>query len=368
MKIAIVHDVLINKGGAERIALLFHKIFPNAPIYTAAYFPDKTYPEFRNADIRLTMKPWKLFNEKIVKLAFPFLFLSMKNCTLKDYDIILSSSTFCAKHISYENALHFCYCHTPFRLAWYPDTYLNQTNRYYFPFIKAISFILRKIDLSANKNIDLFITNCEGVKKKIMDIYNRASEVLNPPINISQYYISEDSGKYYLLVSRLEPYKKADIVVRAFNSLSKKLIVVGEGSRKAYLKNIAKSNITFYENLSDAELAELYSKCRALIFPQREDYGITPLECIASGRPVIAYSEGGITETMVSFQETNDAAVSTAYFFDQQSAESIIEAVSNFEELSFSPAFIREYAKRFDEESFKAGLLTLVHRHMSISA
>lgn len=357
MKIAIVHDELVRKGGAEQVVLSMHKAFPDAPVYTLCYNPDRTYPEFKTLKV-ITSWFQKIGNtEKLVKLLyFPFDIWAMRSMRLKDYDVVLVSTTHCAKYIRVsKNTRVITYCHTPFRLAWRPQSYANVIPKFFlfrWAFMGA-SALFRKLDKWASARTDNFLTNSKVVKKRIMDTYHPDNNVtiINPAVNIDKFYVSAQVKDYYLVVCRLEPYKKVDLVIEAFNQMpGKQLVVVGKGSMEKQLKEAAGSNIRFLDSLDAATLSSTYAEARALIFPQYEDYGITPLEAAASGRPVIAYGKGGVLDTMIGYADAQTPA--TALFFDEQTSGCLQDAVKKFETISFDPLFIRKHAEKFSESVF----------------
>lgn len=357
MKVAIVHDELVRKGGAEQVVLSMHKAFPDAPVYTLCYNPERTYPEFKGLKV-ITSWFQKIGNtEKLVKLLFfPFDIWAMRSIRLKGFDVVLVSTTHCAKYIRVsKNTKVVTYCHTPFRLAWRPQSYLDVIPRFFlFRWLfLAASALFRTLDKWASARTDTFLTNSKEVKKRIIDTYrphNRVT-IINPAVNIDKFYVSPQVKDYYLVVCRLEPYKKVDLVIEAFNNMpGKQLVVVGKGSMEKQLKEAAGSNIRFLDSLDARSLAKVYAEAKALVFPQYEDYGITPLEAAASGRPVIAYGKGGVLDTMIGYQDAQTPA--TALFFEEQTAACIQEAVARFETISFDPLFIRKHAEKFSESVF----------------
>lgn len=359
MKIALIHDDLMRRGGGEQVAICFHKAFPNAPIYTSVYQPELTYPYFKQVKIVTSWYQKMVKSEKWMKwLFFPFGLLAMKTFEIEEgYDVILISTTYSGKYIKLpKNALVITYCFTPFRLAWNPKSYSEYTNSsgvVRWVFDKVVN-TLQNIDRRSGSRTDCFLAMTEETKERLQHAYEPATEItiIHPPVNIANYQVSETTGDYYLLVSRLEYYKRVDLAIEAFNELGYKLKVVGRGSKKTELKQLANSNIEFAEGIDNEQLATLYRECKAFIFPQHEDYGITPLEANACGRPVIAYGAGGVLETMVPF--TGDASKATALFFEEQSVECLVKAVNKFETIkeAFSPTFIREHAESFDESIF----------------
>lgn len=357
MKIAIVHDDLVRKGGAEQVALSFHNAFPNAPIYTLAYDANHTYPEFKDCDIRTSWFGQFIKSEKYMKLLFyPMGVLAMQQLDLSDYDVILQSTTHCAKYIkTAPHTLVITYCHNPFRLVWDTESYakVNEAGKLKRSVYGKVISILRDIDKASAKRTNWFITNAQEVVHRIQQAYAPDNEiaVINPPVKCKNFYVSNSVADYYLVVSRFESYKKVDLVIDAFNKMpDKKLVIVGKGSREKEIKENAGNNITFLTGLDADDLAKLYANCKAFIFPQLEDYGITPLEANASGRPVIAYGKGGVLDTMIPFK--SDSLKSTAVFFNEQTVPALKNAIEQFEQLEFDPAFLRAHAQSFDESCF----------------
>lgn len=356
MKIAIVQDELVRKGGAEQVVRYFSMAFPDAPIYTSAYQADGTFEYFKNCDVRSSWFQLFAKNEKLLKrFFFPFGVIAMKQLDVTGYDVVLLSSTQCAKYVKIsKNSLVINYCHTPFRLAWRPESYAEYTSA---GFVKKLLYnivihILKFIDFKAAQRTDIFLTNAEEVKLRIQSSYKTSKQiaVINPPVDCSQFVVNNTVKDYYLVVSRFEYYKRVDLVIQAFNILGLPLIIVGKGSKEKELKELAGSNITFMSNVPENALVDLYANCKALVFPQLEDYGITPLEAASAGRPVIAYGKGGVLETMIPYR--GNAQEATAVFFEEQTVESVLKAIKIFENLEFDPHFIRRHAEKFDKMVF----------------
>jgi glycosyltransferase involved in cell wall biosynthesis len=355
MKIAIVQDDLMRRGGAEQVVRCLHMAFPEAPIYTLCYQPQLTYPYFKECDVRTSWFQSVVSTEKAMKmLFFPIGLLAMQQLDVTGYDVVLLSSTYCAKYVKVsENTIVINYCHNPFRLLWHPESYAE----YHSKGLKklAVTTIIKAIrhyDFKTAQRTNYFITNTSDSAERIRKAYKPSKEIaiIKPPVNCSNFHVAGKTGSYYLLVARLEYYKRVDLAIEVFNDLGYPLVIVGRGPKEAELKKQAKSNITFKSGLSNVEIARLYAECKAFIFPQHEDYGITPLEANASGRPVIAYGQGGVLETMIPY--TDDSLKATAVFFPEQTPESLKQAIATFEQLTFSPAFIRAHAGQFDELLF----------------
>jgi glycosyltransferase involved in cell wall biosynthesis len=369
MKIAIIQDELVRKGGAEQVVLSFQTAFPDAPIYTLSYNSETTYPEFKNSNIKTSLLGKYIKDDlNLKRFFFPLGVWAMQNMDVKGYDVVLISTTHCAKYINVDkNTLVITYCHTPFRLVWRPDSY-EEISRLGFVTSKLYLFaakVLKKIDYKSALRTDWFLTNSMEVVPRIQEAYHpkRPITVINPPVKCKNFYVSQTIKDYYLVVSRFEPYKKVDLVIQAFNNMpDKKLIVVGKGSLDQSIRSMAKSNVTIVSGLDASELATMFSECKALIFPQYEDYGITPLEANASGRPVIAYGHGGVLETMIP--HINDSSKGTALFFDEQTEASLTEAVMKFESIDFNPVFIRRHAEKFDESVFVKKIQSFVQQKL----
>jgi glycosyltransferase involved in cell wall biosynthesis len=371
MKVAIVHDELIRRGGGEQVVLTMLKAFPDAHLYTSCYNPDKTYPEFKKYSIKTSLFGGLAKNERLLKLLFfPFGLLAMKFLKVKGYDIVIISNTYCAKYVSISDSSKiFIYTYTPFRLAWNPTSYeeYNKSKGIKRMLYDQVVAILKKIDKKAASKGNYFLGMTQETAERIRQAYDvRDVKIIPPAVKCENFYIGKTVSNYYLLVSRLEFYKKVDLAVKAFNELGHRLIVVGNGSKKEYLKSIAKSNIEFKNSLSKEEIATLYANCKAFIFPQHEDYGITPLEANASGRPIIAYAKGGVLETMVPYNGVDSDF--TAVFFNDQTVDSLIKGISLFEQIApkVQSEFIRKHAEKFDESVFIKKFIDYVNERIQV--
>lgn len=349
VKIALVHDWLTNMGGAERVLINFKEIYKDSPIYTTLYNPKKLDNELKNIDVRTSF----LQNEKNLKKGhqglLPYMPAAFENFDLNEYDIVLSSSSSCAKGIvTSPSSMHICYCHTPMRYGW--EFYYEYANDWDMKKIKRsmlkyfINYIRVWDNVSSNR-VDYFIANSKNVAWRIWKHYRRESVVIHPPVRCHLFNVSDIDEDYFLILSRLVPYKKIDLAVRAFNELGLPLVVIGDGVEKEKLQSIAKDNIKFLGRQPDNVVKEYYSKCRAFIFPGEEDFGITSLEAQASGRPVIGFGKGGLLETVVEGK--------TGVFFNEQTVESLKDAVKRFQHMDFDKQTIRTHAGEFSEEMFK---------------
>ena len=348
MKVAIVHDWLTNMGGAEQVVINFKDIYPKAPIYTTFYNPDNLDNRLKNLEVKTSF----LQKKKMItnhKKYFPLMPLAFENFNLNEYDVILSSSSCCAKGvITKPESIHICYCHTPMRYAWeLRDDYINGMGKIKRRLIKILLHYMRIWDLANSNRVDYFIANSTAVQKRIKKHYKRDSVVINPPVRCQLFNISENDGDYYFIVSRLVSYKRFDLAVKACKELGKKLIVIGDGPERNRLEELAKNNnnIKFLGKQSDEIVKKYMQECKALLYPGKEDFGIVPVEVQACGRPVIAFGEGGVLDSVIDQK--------TGIFFKEQTVESLKQAIEKFETMKFNKKEIREHALRFDEKVFQ---------------
>lgn len=349
MKVALVYDRVNKFGGAERVLLALHHLYPQAPIYTLVHNPDtarwsrgiKIIPSFFNKI--------KFFRTRHELLA-PIGSYGFEDFNFNHYDVVISVTSADAKSIiTRPKTLHICYCLTPTRYFWQGfSEYEKDLKMKLLP--KSIKKNLRSTDYINAQRPDRYIAISREVKNRIKKHYHRPASIIYPAIE-DKFYSKRtlktfSQRKSYLLVSRLVPYKKADLVIRAFNKLGKPLVVVGTGSDKLRLKLISKSNIKFVGQVSDSKLISHYRQAKALIFPQHEDFGLVPLEAQASGTPVIAYAQGGALETVIDQK--------TGLFFKQQTINSLIDAVQRFEagKHQIKPSFCLQQARKFSLSGF----------------
>ncbi len=349
MKIALVHDYLVQYGGAERVLECFCELFPYAPIYTLIYDKEATHGIFEGKRIYTSFLQKFPFSKKKHRI-FPLLMpLGIEQFDFSKYDIVLSDSSSYAKGIiTGPDTIHICYMHTPMRYAW--DDCQKYTQDFSFPMIikKIIPFVMNYIriwDKASADRVDKFIANSNFVAKRIKKYYRKNSTVIHPPANIKKFYVSKKRGDYFLMVGRLIAYKRHDIAIQAFNKLKLPLKIIGRGPEMKRLQKIAGPSIEFLGRVEDEKLAEYYSKCKAFVFPQEEDFGIVAIEAMASGRPVIAFRGGDIPEHL----EEGKMGI----FFDRQTPEDIISAVEKFRDEDYDPQYIRSKALPFDREIFK---------------
>ena len=356
-KIALVFDWMTNPGGAEKVNYKLHKMFPSAPIFTSIYNKEKL-EEFSNANVKTSFIQNLPFAKKKHQLYLSLMPYAYENFDLSEFDIVISSSHACAKGIiTKPETLHICYCHTPMRYAWDNwHKYFNEykMNRVLKGIAKKRIHKIRMWDKTSADRVDHYIANSTTTQKRIEKYYNKKSTIIHPMIDLSKYKISKNTKGYFLAVGRLTPYKKFDLIIEAFNELGLPLKVVGTGIMENELEEKAKENIEFLGYVDDTTLKKLYSEAEALIFPQLEDFGITPLESMASGRPVIAYNQGGALDTV-----QDDL---TGIHFKTQSKVSLKKAVNKYiqEKSKFNPIDIRASVIKFDTKVFEKSFIKLI--------
>lgn len=348
MKVALAHDHLFQLGGAERVVLEFHKIFPDAPLYTLISAL-KNGGTFEELDIRTSFLQKMPGAKKHLQYYLSLMPLAWEQLNFNKNNIVLSSTSALAKGIiTPPNCLHVCYCHTPTRYLWSDAyNYIEELNQ---PRIikKLLPLVLHKLrmwDLFAAQRVDYFIANSHYIKKRIRKYYNKPAHVIYPPVNVEQYRTSKNIKDYYIIVSRLRPYKKVDLAIRAFNELGLPLIVIGSGEEYNKLKKLARSNIKLLGEVSEEKKIQLLSQAKAFIHPQVEDFGIAAVEAMAAGRPVIAYNEGGATETVIDGQ--------TGVLYDEQSWECLVHTILKFDHTEFDSEVIRNHANKFNATRFR---------------
>jgi len=356
MKIALVHDYLIQDGGAERVLMALHEIWPEAPIFALLHDPKHLGPSFNGKDIRTSFLQRLPFALRHYKWFMPLMPSATEHYNLDEYDVVISSTSAFAKGIiTRPDALHICYCHTPTRYLWSDTHSYIESLRLPAPVRRLTQMSLSKIrlwDRLAADRVDRFIANSETVRHRIMKYYKRDSEVINPPVETSNFRVAKTKGAYFVAGGRLVAYKRFDLIIKAFNKLGLKLKIFGEGPEAGRLKAMARRNVEFTGKINDREKADLYRLATAYIHPQEEDFGITAVEAMACGRPVIAYRQGGATETVIEGL--------TGVFFDEQTPEAIASAVVNLKPDNFDPKKIREHAENYSKENFRRRIETFV--------
>jgi glycosyltransferase involved in cell wall biosynthesis len=361
MKIALIHYWLVTMRGGEKVLEELCRLYPQADIFTHVVVPEKV------SDVIKAHKITTSFISRLPGAArhyqkyLPLMPLALVQLDLRNYDLVISSESGPAKGVvTGENTLHLCYCHSPMRYIWnmYHD-YRKGAGGFTRTMMAPTFNYLRQWDYVSAARVDHFLANSTTVQRRIAKAYRRKSDVIHPPVAVESFSPTGIIGDYYLYCGQFVPYKRADIAVQAFNRLGKKLVMVGEGSEAARLKKMALPNIHFAGPQSAEALRDLYAACRALVFPGEEDFGIVPVEAMASGRPVIAYDKGGIRDTV------RDG--SSGILYPGQSVEGLLSAIARFEkeESRFVPAAIAAEAARFSANRFREEMEKLVERKMA---
>jgi glycosyltransferase involved in cell wall biosynthesis len=357
MKVALVHDYLNQMGGAERVVMALHELFPDAPIYTSIYDPARVDPAFQKMDIRTSFMQKLPLVTKHHQPYLPLYPFAMENLDLRGYDLVLSSSSAFGKGvITRPETLHICYCHTPMRWCWNYEEYvererLGKVARAILPFLITK---LRTWDQISAMRVDHFVANSPIVAERIRKYYRREAIYIPPPVEASRFPFDPtiETENYFLILSRLVPYKRIDLAIEACNQLQLPLVIIGGGRDLERLKRMAGPTIRFLGKLPDEEVLHYYTHCRAFIFPGEEDFGITPLEAQACGRPVIAYGAGGALATIV------DGI--TGIFFREQTVKSLTTVLASFNEQMFNPYVIHNHALEFDIPRFRRRILQFI--------
>ena len=356
-KIAIVTDWMTNYGGAESVISAFHDLFPEAPIYTTLYKPEKMRELGGLKNVKTT------YLNKIPGVKHQWMIGLMPTAVemmdLDEFDIVLSSCHSVSKGvITKPSTLHISYCHTPMRYAWESWDFESRLKKFPKLLHGTIRKQMKKIkrwDAAAAQRVDQYIANSSYIASKIKQHYKRKSDVIYPPVRTQSFQaVQSPRANYYFSVGRLIPYKKFDLLVETFNKSGLPLKIAGTGPELERLKSLAKSNVEIMGYVDDNTLQDLYANCKGFLFPQMEDAGIVPLEAMASGRPVIAYNKGGSLDTMIEGK--------TGVFFEEQQIESLTSAIQKFETMTFDSGFIRKHAEKYDIERFKEKILNHIEK------
>lgn len=355
-KVAIVHDFLTYWGGAEQVLRSLHNIYPEAPIYTLLY-DRKAGKYFPGAKIRPSfLNRLPRFIQKKKKFLLPFLATAAETFDLSEFDIVISNSSSFAKGIIVKpRTLHISYCHTPTRFLWdWYHNYLKENKAGTLKKIVAVPIlhILRLWDSSASERVDCYIANSKHTARRIWKFYHRESRVIYPPVDFERFNAYEElpqisEKNYYLIVSRLSPYKKIDIAVQAFNKMNLPLIIIGSGEDKKRLKKMAGSNIKLLDFQPEEKLAAYYKNAKAFIFPGEDDFGITILEAMSFGKPVLAFARGGALETVKPGKNGE--------LFESPLPEILADGIRrmNRNMENYNSEEIKAFAKQFSRQNFE---------------
>jgi glycosyltransferase involved in cell wall biosynthesis len=355
LRVALVHDWLTGMRGGEKVLEVLCELYTDATLFTLLHNKGAMSPSIENMRIQTSFVQNLPFKEDHYRNYLPLFPRAIESFDFSGYDLIISTSHCVAKGAKpVDNALHICYCFTPMRYVWEQYVEYFGKGRAGIATRTAMALIapaLRNWDVRASARVHFFVADSENVARRIERYYARAADVIHGPVDTSLFKPSGNPGDYYLMVTALVPYKRVDLAVDTFNQLGVRLVIIGSGPDEEKLKARAASNIEFLGWEGDDILAKFYANCRALIFPGIEDFGIVPLEAMASGRPVIAFAQGGALETVVGIGENP-----TGVFFYEQSVDALKKAIKEFESRQFDSTAIRKHAEKFDRKRFKQRL------------
>jgi glycosyltransferase involved in cell wall biosynthesis len=361
MQLALVHDWLNQYGGAERVLEVLKAMYPAAPLHTSMYWREGMPAAYRAWDIRAS---WLDRAPGIYRHHQPYLPLyplAFRSFDLSDYDVVLSNKSGFCHGVPTGRALHICYCLAPTRYVWNFDTYAERESmgRAARLALKPIIARLRRWDYAAAQRVTHFVAISREIQGRIRRYYNRDSIVIHPPVDLHRYQPAASHDDFYLIVSRLIPYKRIDLAIDAFNRMQRPLWIVGGGRDLERLQSMAGATIRFLGRVPDIDLPDLMARCKAFVFPGYEDFGIAPVEAQAAGRPVIAYGAGGALDTVIDGQ--------TGVRFTQQTAEALIDAAHRLDAIDFDTGTIRDNAARFDAEVFERKLRAFIEERRQAS-
>jgi glycosyltransferase involved in cell wall biosynthesis len=347
--IAVVHDYFTQMGGAEKVAEELVRMLPNADLHATVALPDRMPHSLAAKKVGTTWMQHMPAMKDYYRLYFLLYPLAVRSLDLSGYDLVISSSSGYVKGVRTDrDAIHVCYCHTPMRWVWSFDSYsaretMGTAKRLLLPpLIRA----LRNWDEGASRAPDHFVANSKTVAARIQRAYGRTAEVIHPPIDVNRFRASNEQEDYYLVLARLVSYKRIDLAIEACTALGRRLIVIGDGPDLARLQAAAGPTVTFLHHIPDAEVEHYAARCRALLFPGEEDFGMAPLEIAAAGRPTIAYRAGGAVETIVEG--------ATGVFFDRQEVSHVAAAIQRFEQQDWSAPALRRHAECFGIAVFQS--------------
>ena len=361
MNLALVHDWLNQIGGAEDVLQHFTSYYPNAPVYTSIYAPDLMPAAYRDWDIRTTWMDRLPGIHRHQQRYLPFYPPTFGRMDLSGYDMVLSNkSGFCHGVHTGPDTQHICYCLTPTRYVWMLDSYLAREGFGTAVRLAArlVAKLFRRWDYAAAQRVDHFIAISSAVQQRIKRFYGRDSTIIYPPAEVAERFVpANQTGDYFFIVSRLIPYKRIDLAVQACTRLNLPLVIAGKGRDRERLEALAGPSVEFLGFVPDEDLPDLIARCRAFIFPGLEDFGITPLQAQAAGRPVIAFKGGGALDTVIPGE--------TGVFFEEQRVESLMAVLQDFDANRFDPARMRAHAMQFDSAVFKQAITGYVERVFS---
>jgi len=348
MKIALVHEMLVKLGGAERVVRKLLDMYPRSPIYTLFHNKKNTEEWFKKTKIHPSYLQRYFEIIKSPKWMIARMPEAIEQFDFSKFDAVISSSSAFAHGIDSEKVKHLCYCHSPMRYAW--DYTHEYTKNMSAPMRLATAYMLTGLriwDFQTASRPHKVIANSKHVQKRIAKYWRRDAEVIYPPVKVKSFKPTAGHEDYFLIVSALTPFKKIDLAVQAFNKVGRKLVIIGDGAQRKVLEDMAKPNIEFLGRKEDPVVREYMQNCRALIFPGEEDFGITPVEAMAAGKPVLAYGVGGVLESV--------EAGKSGEFFDEPTVDSMLDGLMRLmlNEKHYDHKQIRKNAERFDESVFE---------------
>ncbi len=372
VRVALVHDWLTGMRGGEKCLEVFCELFPDADLYTMIYVPERVSETIQNMNIHAAWINQLPGVKSYYRYCLPLFPGVIERFNLAGYNLVLSSSHCVAKGVLPKKALHIAYVHSPMRYVWdMHDLYFGPDSLWLARVAMALTrSSLQKWDVRSSERVNFFMANSHNVSSKIRSLYGREATVIHPPVDIEQFYVRESPEPYYLVVSALVPYKRVDIAIEAFNQLKLPLKIAGDGPLRGPLQRNAGQSIEFLGWVDNCTLARLYASCQAVIFPGEEDFGVVPLEAQASGRPVIAYGKGGVLETVVPLNLSENAQYCgtepTGIFFQEPSPANLVSAVEYYEKRKrvFNPSKIRLHATSFSRDRFRVQIRNYVETRL----
>jgi glycosyltransferase involved in cell wall biosynthesis len=364
LRVAIIHHWLIAYRGGEKVLEELCVLFPQADIYTHVLDRAVLPPSLASKSIKTTFINSLPLAKRLYQKYLPLMPMALENLDLREYDLVISIESGPAKGVlTLPQTLHVCYCNTPMRYVW--DMYHEYMSR--AGLIKRLLMIpffhyIRLWDRVSADRVDYFVGNSINVSRRVSKHYRRNADVVYPPVAVDDFCISRKIDDFFLLVGQLVSYKRVDLAVKVFTRLGKRLVIIGEGEEMHALRVSAGHNVEFLGRQSFEVLRDHYSRCQALVFPGEEDFGIVPVEAMASGRPVIAYGRGGALETVVDGK--------TGIFFHDQTEDALLEAIERFEGMKghFFPDEIRAHARRFGPERFRTEMSEIIEIQLQAHA
>jgi len=357
MKIALVHEMLVKLGGAERVVRKLLDMYPRSPVYTLFHNKKATSEWFKKAKVHPSYLQRYYEKKKNPKWLLSKMPAAIEQFDFRKFDVVISSSSAFAHGIKTDKVKHLCYCHSPMRYAWdYTHEYTRDMSSLMRYATANLLTDIRIWDFRAASRPHKIVANSKHVQKRITKYWRRDSEVIYPPVNVKAFEPTAEHEDFFLIVSALTPFKKIDLAVNAFNKFGRKLVIIGDGAQRKMLESMAKPNIEFLGRKSDSVVREYMQNCRALIFPGEEDFGITPVEAMAAGKPVLAYGMGGVLESV--------QAGKSGEFFSEPTQESLLDGLLRLmvNEKYYDYKKIRKIAERFDESVFEEKIRKVIKK------